>query len=112
MDAVLFGGEPIRDKSAMVERVVDDVRRFYEGEVNEELLGELATKAVGNVWGDGPLVTKYVPMFAIREVRSRVLDDLEARLAAGERLPSAAERDTWVWNTQHGCADPRIAPAA
>jgi hypothetical protein len=101
MDAVLFGGAPISDKMAMVDRVLVYVLRFYEGEVNEAMLREWATAAVDAVWGDGPRVTKYVPMLALRDVRSRVISSLEERLAAGEQLPVEAERDLWVWNTQH-----------
>lgn len=112
MDAVLFGGEPIRDKATMVERVVAYVRRFYEGEVKESLLEKWATKAVNNVWGDGPAVTTYVPMLALHEVRPRVLSYLAARLAAGETLPPEAERDVWVWKAQRIEVDQRSAPAA
>jgi hypothetical protein len=111
MDAVLFGGEPIRDKATMVERVVEYVHRFYEGEVKESLLQKWATRAVNNVWGDGPTVTTYVPMLALHDVRPRVLDYLEARLAAGETLPPEAERDVWVWKAQRMEMDQRAAPA-
>lgn len=101
MDAVLFGGAPIRDKGMMVDRVIEYARRFYEGEANEALLRTWSAAAVDNVWGDGPRVTKYVPMLALREVRSRVVESLEARLAAGETLPEEATRDFWVWQTRH-----------
>ena len=101
MDAVLFGGAPIRDKPSMVNRVVEYVRRFYEGEVAETTLLAWSTAAVDEIWGDGPRVTKYVPMLALRTVRARVLEQLEARLAAGETLPPEAARDTWVWETEH-----------
>ena len=111
MDAVLFGGDTIGDKAAMVERVTEYVRRFYENEVGETRLREWATQAVGNIWGDGPVVTKYVPMLAIREVRARVLDELEERLAAGEVLPPEAARDTWIWSAQHVYKDQAVAAA-
>ena len=101
MDAVLFGGAPIGDKPAMIDRVLAYVLRFYEGEVNEALLREWATAAVDAVWGDGPRVTKYVPMLALRDVRARVIVSLEERLAAGEHLPAEAARDLWAWSTQH-----------
>jgi hypothetical protein len=100
MDAVLFGGEPIRDKSTMVERVVAYVRRFYKGEVKESLLRKWASRAVNNVWGDGPAVTSYVPMLALHDVRPQVLDHLQARMADGEALPPEAARDVSVWSSQ------------
>lgn len=101
MDAVLFGGAPIADKAAMADRVYEYVRRFYKDEAGEAILRAWAITAVDEIWGDGPRVTKFVPMLAIREVRSLVIASLEERLAAGETLPAAAERDLWVWRTEH-----------
>ena len=101
MDAVLFGGAPIRDKGTMVDRVMQYVSRFYDGEANETLLRTWSTAAVDTVWGEGPRVTKYVPMLALREVRARVVESLEARLEAGELLPEEATRDLWSWQTRH-----------
>lgn len=104
MDAVLFGGAPIADKPAMADRVYEYVRRFYKDEASEATLRAWAMTAVDDIWGDGPRVTRFVPMLAIREVRSLVLASLEERLAAGETLPPAAERDLWVWRTEHAQA--------
>lgn len=101
MDAVLFGGAPIADKSAMADRVHEYVRRFYKDEASEAILRTWTTTAVDEIWGDGPRVNKFVPMLAIREVRSLLLASLEERLAAGETLPAAAERDLWGWRTEH-----------
>ena len=101
MDAVLFGGAPIRDKATMVDRVLEYARRFYEGEIQDDLLRDWAVAAVDGIWGAGPRVTNYVPMLALREVRPHVVEMLEARLAAGEALPPEAERDTWFWSTTH-----------
>lgn len=104
MDAVLFGGAPIADKPAMADRVYEYVRRFYKDEASEATLRAWAMTAVDDIWGDGPRVTRFVPMLAIREVRSLVIASLEERLAAGETLPAAAERDLWVWRTEHAQA--------
>jgi len=104
MDAVLFGGEPIRDKPTMVARVIDYVRRFYGGEVSDEILQGWALTAVDEVWGDGPKVTKYVPMLALRTVRAHVVNSLAERSAAGETLPPEAVRDTWIWSAEHASA--------
>ena len=101
MDAVLFGGAPIADKPAMADRVYEYARRFYKDEASDTLLRAWAITAVDEIWGDGPRVTTFVPMLAIREVRSLVLASLEERLAAGETLPAAADRDLWVWRTEH-----------
>ena len=112
MEAVLFGGAPIQDKPSMVDRVVDYAGRFYEGEVDEGELRLWCATAVDRIWGDGPRVTKYVPMLALREVREHVVEQLEARLAAGETLPAEAARDTWVWSTEHQFEHPDSASAA
>jgi len=101
MDAMLFGGAPIVEKSAMVDRVIEYVSRFYEGEVSESNLRAWSIRAVDEIWGGGLRVTKYVPMLAIRDVRELVLASLEERLEAGETLPHAAERDLWILRTEH-----------
>ncbi len=111
MDAVLFGGEPISDKGTMVNRVLEYVQRFYSGEVKEDLLREWAIAAVDHVWGDGPHVTQYVPMLALREVRAQVVESLETSLAAGQSLPPEAMRDIWLLSTQH-VHDPQTVQVA
>ena len=76
MDAVLFGGAPINDRLAMVDRVFEYVRRFYKDETSELALRARAEVAVNDFWGDGLRITRFVPLLAIREVRAQVVASL------------------------------------
>jgi hypothetical protein len=73
MDVVLFGNAATFDQVTMVDRVVTDAKRYDHGEAEEDELVRGAEGAVVSVWGDGVVVTKFVPMPALREVREHVL---------------------------------------
>lgn len=77
---MLFGGTPITDKTIMVDRVIAHVSRFNEGEVSLATLRAWSVEAVDAICAARLLVTKYVPMLAIRDIRERVLASLEERL--------------------------------
>jgi hypothetical protein len=98
MDAVTSRGEPISDKSLMVDRVMEHVRQKFGGAVDDALLREWTLAAVDRVWGDGPQVTRYVPILALREIQEKVLAD---RLQGSPTLPPGTARDTLTWDPEH-----------
>jgi hypothetical protein len=97
MDTGLLSGEVFRDEAAMEARVATFAVRTHGDRVSPELLERWAREAVAEIWGQGPIVTKYVPMLAMRKVNEYVREYIQtharshhADQAAGHSFFAAA----------------------
>ena len=62
------------DASLVTERILDEVRRTYDG-FDGAYLERVVHEAVADLWTDSIQVTTFVPVLAMRQIR----DVLEAR---------------------------------
>jgi hypothetical protein len=59
------------DPALVTERVLDEVRRTYDG-FDLAFLERVTREAVADIWGDSIQVTSFVPVLAMRRVREVV----------------------------------------
>jgi hypothetical protein len=104
MDTALFGSDIYRDEAAMAERVVTYAVRTYGDRVSHDLLERWAREAVASVWGEGPSVTKYVPMLALRLVKEHVREHA-GKHAASQRASESLEPWTSAGRTRQTLLD-------
>jgi hypothetical protein len=73
--AAYLGQQNGHDDAALVtERILDEVRRTYDG-FDGVYLERVVREAVADLWTDSIQVTTFVPVLAMRQIR----DVLEAR---------------------------------
>jgi hypothetical protein len=63
--------EGLDDPALVVERVLDEVRRAFDG-FDPSFLERVTREAVDELWGESIRVTSFVPVLAMRQIRERI----------------------------------------
>jgi hypothetical protein len=69
MQAYLGHQDGLDDLLLVTERVLDEVRRTFDG-LDERYLERVTREVVADLWGNSIRVTTFVPVLAMREIRS------------------------------------------
>jgi hypothetical protein len=71
MERYLGQQDGLDDPALVTERVLDEVRRTFDG-FDDDFLERVTRQVVADIWGDSILVTNFVPVLAMRRVREVV----------------------------------------
>ena len=63
--------EGLDDPALVVERVLEEVRRAFDG-FDPSFLERVTREAVDELWGESIRVTSFVPVLAMRQIRERI----------------------------------------
>lgn len=72
MDTLIGGTESLVSEATVTRRIVNDVKREFDGVADERFLEHVAHLAVRELWQDSIKVTTFVPLLAMRRVRDIV----------------------------------------
>ena len=79
MKAVLGETAHVTTAATVSARVFADARQSFAAKIDAATLREQVDEVVALLWTDSTKVTTFIPLLALRDLRTRLAGDLDAR---------------------------------